>query len=192
MNYQNIARISKMSYPRRCDWCGQYIQKNEEYAILIPPRQKRNLCPSNKFIHFSELVQIHPSEGTEEEETKFWTAVGKRRKPKLILSEKQTRLADAFERVCFNKGYRQIIRSKQSGCVSCRKRGASDTLTYNPATDTVEYYNRRKRGLFDTFFEKEFSASVYNQIHKDDGKSDTYTAAEQISRITEEISKMFT
>lgn len=74
----------------------------------------------------------------------------------------------------------------------CKKYGASDSIEYNVYTDTISYYNRRKKTLFDGFVERQIETNVYNKFHEllKDNKHSDYDALKTIGNCFEQVSKI--
>jgi hypothetical protein len=72
------------------------------------------------------------------------------KKEKPLTDEEKQRI-DTFVKAASCLGFSISTKSK-NGC-KCKTRGGSDTLSYNVKSDKVGYDNRRKKGLFDGFFE---------------------------------------
>ena len=108
----------------------------------------------------------------------------KRRTPKKaeFTAEEKAKI-DAFRSACHHYSFWNDV-EKPYG-LKCQKRGSSLYVEYNVYADSIGIDFRGKRGLFDTFYEKQIVTNIYNKMHEilGDGKHDDYSATKTINDI---------
>lgn len=165
---------------KTCYCCGKHFQKNEELVILICPYEMRDTYKkfmNNQVAHLDEVENVINNSTSFEN---FWENMNNFKKAKTEkMSEEQEKRIDIFINAAYNRGYRKAVK-KANGTVSCTKSGTSDRVEYNVFSDGIEYFNRRKRCLGDSFVACDIVAGIYNEFHRllNDGKHDDYNGLE--------------
>ena len=180
----------KYSEPKRCPICGQYFKKDERACIIIIPNEYKNTHPKfreNLMVHEAEWDALIAGLTTDEEVAEAWK---KHKTPRVRpLTEIEQARIDAFTKACFDLGFREVF-NKPFG-IKCKQRGISVAFTYNVYLDDISLDHRGARGLFDSFYERQLVAKVFNKMHAilGDGKTDNYTAQKSIDEIAARVQK---
>ena len=177
--------------PKRCPLCGQYFKKGEKAIVIVPPTAVRTLSPKlkqNMMVHRVEWEALANGITTDDEMTNVFLKHKTPRKEPFTREEEAA--MSAFVSACHTLGFwgaRELPYGRR-----CNRQGTG-YLEYNVYTDTIDFVSRvRKPGLFDSFYEREIVAKVFNKMHDimGDGRHDDYSAAASIQKVTDETAKM--
>ena len=169
-----------------CAICGQYINREEEYCIVVPPMKFRPLDKKlqlNFAVHkdcYREFIK-----GVKSDEDLAYKFVNHKKPRKKPFTEEELNRIKIFEEVCREYGFTEVI-NKPYG-LRMKKRGTSITLDYYVYIDTVDLNKRYRPGLLDGFYERELVALVYTKMHNriGDGKKDDFSADKVINEVIE-------
>lgn len=177
--------------PKRCPMCGQYFKKGEKAIVIVPPMEVRGMSPKlkqNMMVHRAEWERLADGITTDEEMT---TAFIKHKTPrKQPFTKEEAAACSAFVSACHTLGF-WGARELPYGW-RCNRQGTG-YLEYNVYADTIDFVSRvRKPGLFDSFYEREIVAKVFNKMHDilGDGRHDDYSANSAIQQVTSEANKL--
>lgn len=133
---------------------------------------------SNQVVHLDELKKFSKDMTNVKEVV---DAMEKHKVKKENLTKEQDALMNVFIKAAYAYDFKDATK-KKDGIVVCKKYGSSDTIQYNVYTDTIEYYNRRKKALFDGFVERQIETDVYNKFHEllKDNKHSDYDALKSL------------
>ena len=181
---------SKTLSPQRCPLCGQYFRKEEREIVIVPPMSVRNISPklrANMMVHRAEWEELSAGITNDNDMT---NAFLKHKTPrKQPFTREQEAAMSAFVSACHTMGFwgaRELPYGRR-----CNRQGTG-YLEYNVYMDSIEFVSRaRKRGLFDSLYEREIVAKVFTQMHAilRDGRRDDYSAADTIAKINQDVSE---
>ena len=180
---------------KKCPVCGQYFKKDEKGCAVVPPMEIRKNYPKlrqNLVVHYDEWMAFCEGVASDEELAEKFS---KHRPKKKDFTDEEKSMIEAFRSACFDYGFRKEI-AKPYG-LKCQKNGSSLYVEYNVYMDSISIDFRGKRGLFDSFYEKQIATNIYNKMHDilKDGKHDDYSASKTIEKIyseaKENVDKMF-
>lgn len=192
---KNLAmkiKANKSWGSKTCYFCGKHIKENEDIALVVVPSDIRfteyKKMRNNQVVHLNELVDFSKNMTTIKEVV---DAMEKHKVKKETLTKEQENLMDVFIEAAYFYDFK-VATKKKDGIVVCKKYGASDSIEYNVYTDTISYYNRRKKALFDGFVERQIETDVYNKFHEllKDNKHSDYDALKTIGNCFEQVSKI--
>lgn len=178
--------MSKFPWNHKCKLCGQYILDGEEFYIVYPEPNDKELTWG--IVHCKELDEI--SEGCSEEE-KMNRLRGKKMPRFKGFTEEQKANAELFKQVCNKRGYRNDTLSKRT--LKMGKRSTSFVYTYDMITGQINYEYRRRTGLFDGLFINQAISEIQHELSILQGKtpSKIVTAASVIKKAVDETNKFF-
>lgn len=185
-----VREFVPIGHSKRCPICGQFFKKGEKACVIVPPmeiRIKNKKLSQNLIVHYNEWVEFCNGVSTNEElANKFC----KHRIPKQqSFTTEQNNNINAFIKASSEAGFRKEIKKPYG--VKMLRVGSSLYLEYNIFTDKIEINHRGKRGLFDSFYEQQIVANVYNKMHEiiGDGKKDNYSCAKEIQKLNQEVNE---
>ena len=172
-----------------CFICGQHIKTGEKYAIIIAPIEFRNhkKLKKNLVAHTEEWNKFSNGIITDMDmNEKILSHKTPRKKP---FSEEEQEKIKCFEKACYDYNFKEVY-NKSYG-LKCKQRGSSCYVEYNVFTNKIEVGFRGKRGLFDSFYERQIIANVYNRMHEylGDSKRDEYNYKKSIQELNENVEK---
>ncbi len=176
--------------PKRCPICGQYFKKGEKACVVVQPMEVRKMHKKfnqNMLVHYPEWVEFCKDVTTDVE---LANKLIQHKTPRVAkFSDDEVRRLNAFVSACRTYGF--FVEYDKPYGKKCQQRGSSVYLEYNVFTDSIDINHRGKRGLFDSFYERQIVANIYNKMHEilKDGKHDDYSAAKTISGIADEVNK---
>lgn len=183
VNFAMEVKASKAWCSKVCYFCGKHIKENDEIALVVVPSNLRfngeyKKMKSNQVVHLDELKKFSKDMTNVKEVV---DAMEKHKVKKENLTKEQDALMNVFIKASYAYDFKDATK-KKDGIVVCKKYGSSDTIQYNVYTDTIEYYNRRKRELFDSFIEKQIVTNIYNKFHEllNDNKHSDYNALKSL------------
>lgn len=148
----------------RCFICGQFFVLNDSlYVVRIPINYVEMISgKDNKIAH--DVCWGVFCQGITDDLT-LVTKLSEHKRPKRkTFTAKQIECINVFEKVAYECGFKKRI--KMPWGLKAKKYNTSSTLAYNVFWDDVTYNDRRKSGLLDRFFEKEFEVDVKNKMNK--------------------------
>lgn len=186
----DVREFADISGEKRCPICGQYFKKGEKGAVIVPPmeaRKQHKKFNQNYMVHLSEWLNfIANCESEEDVIAKFI----KHRTPRIAsFTDEEVRRMDAFRQAC--NAYSFFVEYTKPYGVKRQARGSSVAVEYNVFSDKIDISHRGKRGLFDSFYERQICANIFNKMHEilGDGRHDDYSAVKTISGIADEVNK---
>jgi len=181
---------ARYSNNKRCGLCKTFFRPNEKFYIIVIPSALRGSharLKENMFVHVDEWEEICTGVTTDEElAAKIIAAKFPKRNE---LTQDESDHLEAFKEACTAHGFRMEV-SKPYG-VRMKKRGTSMYLDYNVYMDTISFDHRGQHGLFDSFYERQIIANIYNKMHEllSDGKHDDYDYKDSINKVAAEVGK---
>lgn len=182
--------------PKKCAICGQYFKKGEKGCAIVPPMEIRTRFPKlkqNLVVHYDEWIKFCDGITNDIELAEKFSRY--RRPKKADFTEDEKRRIDAFRSASRSAGFWKET-EKPYG-LKCQKNGSSLYVEYNVYADSISIDFRGKRGLFDSFYERQITTNIYNKMHEilGDGQHDDYSASKTIEKIYTEarknVDKMF-
>lgn len=176
--------------PKRCPICGQYFKKGEKACVVVQPIEVRKMHKKfnqNWIVHRREWEAFCEDVNSDEE---LANKLIKYKTPRVEpFTENEIKHINAFVSACRLYGF--FVEYDKAYGKKCQQRGSSIYLEYNVFTDKIDIGHRGKRGLFDSFYERQIIANVYNKMHEilNDGKHDDYSASKTIAGIADEVNK---
>ncbi len=185
--------VPRNDTPPRCPLCGQYFRKSEKCIAIVPPMTVRNMgtkLQKNMMVHKAEWEALV---GSTTDDVEMAEKVLKHKTPrKMPFTREEEAAMSAFVSACHTAGFwgaRELPYGRR-----CNRQGTG-YLEYNVYTDSIDFVSRvRKRGMFDTFYEREIVAKVFNKMHEilGDGRHDDYSAAQSIQNVQDEANRLMT
>lgn len=180
-----IIKAGKMMNAKTCYLCGKHFRNGDSIALIIPPMEiRRNeeykRVKTNLIMHADEMEDlVHGCSIPDAFNRLEHAKKPKKEKP----GEEEKRKIQAFIDAAYKCGFRKTVKNNANGDVACKENGSSNTVFYNVYSDVIEFYNRRKKGLFDGLADRQIEANVYNAFHKilEDGMHDDYDAVKTLS-----------
>ena len=185
---KNARRFSaKYSNNHTCGLCGTFFKKDDTFYIIMIPNEYKNKhkrLNRNMYVHCQEWDEIN--NGVIDDSDLINRIINYKKKKNILNEEEASRL-DAFKSACIDCGFRQEI--KKNYGVRMKKAGTSVYLDYNVHLDTIDINSRGRRGLFDSFYDRQIIANIYNKMHKiiGDGKADNYDSNKQIAEMMDKV-----
>ena len=185
-----VREFSPIGSTKRCPICGQYFKKGEKACVVVQPMEVRKMHKKfnqNMMVHYPEWVAFCADVTNDEE---LANKLIKHKTPRVnSFSEEEVRHINAFTSACRLLGF--FVEYDKPYGKKCQQRGTSLYLEYNAFTDKIDVNHRGKRGMFDSIYERQIIANVYNKMHAilNDGKHDDYSATKTIADITAEVNK---
>lgn len=175
----------------RCEICGNYFQKGDNYYLIIcnaiPEARERKL--KNFMAHVD--CWNHFCDGIDSN-LLLAEKLKKHRKKSPVLTEDHKKAVAAFQDAAYQFGFHQLSQNSKTGIAKAKIPGSSLYLTYNPYTDFLFLHSQiRKKGLFDPFYEKEIVVRIRNAMNQILGIVETndYSAKEEIQKVIDQTCK---
>lgn len=176
---------------RKCMLCGRYFNEGDMGVLIVPTSDIRDRISRNLIVHSEELKKVQVECGSEEE---LINKLSKWKMPRVrvVYSEKELRIADAFQEASSACGFRDIKEVKNKGIIRCKKFGSSDLVELNIRTGRIRFDTRKKGQLLSGFAERQLIANIRNKMHEilGDGLHDDYDAMKEIAGVFDRVNNM--
>ena len=169
---------------RVCGLCKMYLRSGETYYMIMIPngiRGTHKRLIANMIVHIDEWQEFCNGVTTDAELAE--KLINHKVKAKNKLTETESAHLEAFKQACRKYNFTLEV-AKPYGC-RMRQRGTSVYIEYNVYTDTIDVGFRGKRGLFDSFYQKQVVVNIYNVMHEilADGRHIDYDCQESINNV---------
>lgn len=187
--FRNKEIKGTFHWKETCSLCNRWILKNEDFYMLIPPKEIADKYPiGNILVHKDEWDKFVEGLSDEEIANKLMKHKKPRKKP---LTEEQLKRVEFFKEACEKFGFSECTMSKDKRFVKMKKRRTSYTFIYDIIFERIDFDSRRDT-LFGSLYIVEVQAKIRNEYYRLSGvnKHDDFTVAGIVDKAIEQVDEM--